>query len=191
MPRLAQAEPVTEARVARDGSLATTPRRQVTAADFRQLMACWSTGVAVVTGMAGDRPVGCTVNAVTSVSLQPPLLLVSLAAASRTLAAIRRQRRLGLNLLLARRSDLADRFSRGDPAQRFTGVEYHWAEGVPVLRDVVSSAVCEVERCVEVADHVLVVARPVWWLRSSRRSPLVSFDRAYWSLWSMAQMRSQ
>lgn len=184
----AQVKPWTEARPHRHNDAAPRPHTRVTATEFTQLMACWSTGVAVVTGTGHGKPVGCTVNAVTSVSLHPPLLLVSLAAASRTLAAICRQRRFGLNLLLAQRSDLAGRFATSDPATRFAGVDYRWAEGVPVLQDVVSAAVCDVERCVEVADHVLVVATPVWWLRASRRSPLVSYDRSYWSLWSMARV---
>lgn len=188
MATLAQAKPWTEARPHRHNEAAPRPHTRVTATEFTQLMACWSTGVAVVTSADRAAPVGCTVNAVTSVSLRPPLLLVSLAAASRTLAAICRQRRFGLNLLLAQRSDLAERFATGDPATRFAGVDFQWTEGVPVLRDVVSAAVCDVDRCVDIADHVLVVAQPRWWLRASRRSPLVSYDRAYWSLWSMARV---
>lgn len=148
----------------------------------------WSTGVAVVTSATADGPVGCTVSAVTSVSIRPPLLLVSLAEGSRTLDAIQRRRRFGLNLLPAQRCDLARQFATGEPASRFAGVEYDWAEGVPVLRQVVTSAVCQTERCLTVADHVLVVAAPVWWLGDIRRPPLVCFDRAYWSLWSMARI---
>jgi 3-hydroxy-9,10-secoandrosta-1,3,5(10)-triene-9,17-dione monooxygenase reductase component len=162
----------------------------LTQTDFRQMMSCWSTGVAIVTSATGSEPVGCTVNAITSVSLEPPLLLVALATSSRTLAAIRRQGRLGLNLLPAQGPDLARRFSRGDPADRFADLDYEWIEGVPVLRDVVMGAACECERYLEVADHVLVVAEPVWWRRDPRR-PLVCFDHAYWSLWSMAMVGEQ
>src|SRR5262245_35834302 len=139
---------------------------RLSATDFRQLMACWSTGVAVVTTAAGDAPLGCTVSAITSVSLEPPLLLVALAERSRTLAAVQQRGRLGVNLLPAQRLDLAQQFSRGEPAERFAGVDFDWAMGVPVLRDVVTSAVCVTERSVPVADHVLVVAEPVWWLRN-------------------------
>jgi 3-hydroxy-9,10-secoandrosta-1,3,5(10)-triene-9,17-dione monooxygenase reductase component len=155
--------------------------------EFKQFMACWSTGVAVVTSAAADRtPIGCTVNAITSVSVTPPLLLVSLAERSRTLAAIQARQRLGVNLLPARRADLARRFAGGDPPERFAGVEHDWAVGVPVLAEVVTSAVCVLRRCVNIADHVLVVAEPVWWKPVTQQAPLVSFDRGYWSLWSMA-----
>jgi flavin reductase (DIM6/NTAB) family NADH-FMN oxidoreductase RutF len=154
-------------------------------ADFKQFMACWSTGVAVVTAMAGGEPMGCTVNAITSVSLEPPLLLVSLAARSRTLAAIRDQRRLGMNVLPAHQVALTRQFSHGEPSDRFAGVEYRWADGVPILSDVVVAAVCLTERFVPVADHVLVVAEPTWWVTTSHRRPLVCYGRSYWSLWSM------
>jgi flavin reductase (DIM6/NTAB) family NADH-FMN oxidoreductase RutF len=153
--------------------------------EFKQLMACWSTGVAVVTSMASGEPTGCTVNAITSVSLEPPLLLVSLAARSRTLAAIRDQRRLGMNILPAQQLALARQFAHGEPADRFADVEYRWAEGVPVLSEVVVAAVCVTERFVPVADHVLVVAEPVWWWATSHRRPLVCYGSSYWSLWSM------
>jgi flavin reductase (DIM6/NTAB) family NADH-FMN oxidoreductase RutF len=174
------------------GSPMSRPARsRLSQDDFRQLMSCWSTGVAVVTSATDDGPVGCTVNAVTSVSLRPPLLLVSLAEGSRTLSAIGRRRRFGLNLLPAQRCDLARRFATGEPASRFAGVEYGWAEDVPVLRQVVTSAVCEIERCVTVADHVLVVAEPIWWLRDARQDPLVCFNSEYWSLWSMASIEDR
>jgi flavin reductase (DIM6/NTAB) family NADH-FMN oxidoreductase RutF len=161
----------------------STPR--LSPADFKQLMGCWSTGVAVVTGRIGGEPMGCTVNAITSVSLEPPLILVSLAARSRTLAAIREQRRLGMNILPANQVALTRQFSHGEPADRFAGVEYRWADGIPILSDVVVAAVCLTERFVPVADHVLVLAEPVWWVTTSHRRPLVCYGRSYWSLWSM------
>lgn len=162
------------------------PLPRLSPADFKQLMACWCTGLAIVTSAAGSEPMGCTVSAITSVSVEPPLLLISLGVRSRTLAAIQDQHRLGMNLLPAQHVALARRFSRGDPANRFTNVDYSWAEGVPMLADVVVAAVCRTERFLPVADHMLVVAEPVWWRRTSHRRPLVCYDRSYWSLWSMA-----
>lgn len=155
--------------------------------EFKRFMARWPTGVAVVTGAADDgSPIGCTVNAVTSVSVRPPLLLVSLAEDSRTLRAIHARRRLGMNLLPAGGADLARRFACGSPHERFAGVEHDWTMGVPVLADVVTSAVCVPQRCFAIADHVLIVAEPVWWKPVTQHSPLVSFDRRYWSLPSAA-----
>lgn len=155
-------------------------------AEFKQFMACWSTGVAVVTSAADGKPVGCTVSAITSVSVEPPLLLIGLAAGSRTLAVIEQQHRLGMNLLPAQDVSLARRFATGNPASRFADVDYNWVGGVPVLTDVVAAARCRTVRFLPVADHVLVLAEPVWWRRTPHRRPLVCYDRSYWSLWSMA-----
>ena len=73
--------------------------RTLTGADFRAFMRTWPTGVAVVTSTAGPEPVGCTVNTFTSVSLCPPLLLISLARHSGTLAAITRRESFGVNVI--------------------------------------------------------------------------------------------
>jgi flavin reductase (DIM6/NTAB) family NADH-FMN oxidoreductase RutF len=152
------------------------------AEDFRHLMACWTTGVAVVTSSAGGQPVGCTVNALASVSLHPPLLLVSLATGGRTLDAVRGLGRFGVNVLSATREDLAGHFAQAGAVDRFAGCEYAWVLGVPLLEDVVTSTVCVINREVTVADHMLVVAEPVWWRQRSDREPLVCFRRNYWTV---------
>src|SRR5687768_5147582 len=100
---------------------------------FRDLMAGWPTGVAVVTGADGTRPLGCTVTALASVSVDPPLLLVSLATTSRTLAAVRRTGRFGVCVLAAAQRHLARAFAAGEPTARFAGVPFRWTLGVPVL----------------------------------------------------------
>lgn len=133
----------------------------LSSADFRQLMAYWCTGVAVVTSAAGGEPIGCTVNAITSVSADPPLLLVGLGAKSRTLAALRDQHRLGINVLPSQHVALVRRFASGDPASRFAGVEYRFVEGVPVLADVVVAVICATVYFLPVADHVLVDRKSV------------------------------
>lgn len=167
-------------------NLALEPATRLSPTDFRQLMSCWCTGVAVVTSASGRAAVGCTVNAITSVSLEPPLLLIGLAAQSRTLAVIQQERRLGISLLSAQQVSLARQFAQGEPAERFAGVACQWTDGIPLLSDAVVATVCVTERLLPVADHLLVVAQPVWWGRMSRHRPLVSYGSSYWSLWSMA-----
>jgi flavin reductase (DIM6/NTAB) family NADH-FMN oxidoreductase RutF len=163
----------------------TSPKRRtdrVSRDDFRRLMSSWPTGVAVVTSAAEAEPVGCTASAIISVSLEPPSLLVSLATGGRTLSAIQACGRLALNLLPAQRLDLADRFSRGEQVTRFAGLAFGWVQDMPVLDEVIAAIVCQTSEFVQVADHVLVVAGPRWWYRSSQRHPLICFDRSYWSL---------
>lgn len=149
---------------------------------FRDLMACWPTGVAVVTGAADGRPVGCTVTAVASVSTSPPLLLVSLAAASRTLRAIERAGRFGVCVLPVRGRHLARAFATGDPATRFAGVGFDWVLGTPVLQGAVSAAVCAVQGRLAVADHVLLTGGPLWQAEDLSGDPIVWFRRDLWRL---------
>ena len=123
---------------------------------YRKLAA----GVSVV-GTAGvDGPVGATVSAVTSVSLRPPMLLVSLALGSRTLVAIERRRTFSVALLRADQQSLAEGFARrGGP--RFSGVAYRELLGVPVLADSLAWSVCLVADVRTYGDHSLVIGEVV------------------------------
>jgi 3-hydroxy-9,10-secoandrosta-1,3,5(10)-triene-9,17-dione monooxygenase reductase component len=152
--------------------------RTLTGADFRAFMRTWPTGVAVVTSTAGPEPVGCTVNTFTSVSLCPPLLLISLARHSGTLAAITRRESFGVNVIGFADRQLATRFaaSGGD---RFAGVSWHARHGIPVLDAAMAAVVCDVHQAVAVADHVLVIGSPRWCERRDGGDPLVFFDAAH------------
>ena len=132
---------------------------------LRCFMRRWATGVAVVTGMAG-RPVGCTVTAFTSVSLDPPLLLVCLGRDSRTRAAIAARPVFGVNVLHARQRDLAEAFAT-PAADRFRGVPFRIVHDVPVLDDAFAAVVCAVRSAVPVGDHDLVVGAPLWYRESA------------------------
>lgn len=141
-------------------------------------MAAWPTGVAVVTGAEDARPVGCTVTALASVSVDPPLLLVSLAARSRTLAAVESTGRFGICVLSAAQRHLARVFAAGDPTARFAGVPYRVMLGVPVLHGAANGAVCEIRDTIAVADHVLVLGSPLWQAGDPGVEPVVWHRRA-------------
>ncbi|MFD9697625.1 flavin reductase family protein [Lentzea sp. NPDC059081] len=148
---------------------------------LRRFMRRWPGGVAVVTSAAGTEPVGCTVSAFLSVSLRPPLVLVSLAEGSRTLAAVERQGRFGVNVLAAAQSDLATRFA-APTCDRFSDVPYHWEHGVPVLEDTVAGAVCLVDRIVAAADHALVLGAVHHCRQDDTTRPVVFFAGSYYGL---------
>jgi 3-hydroxy-9,10-secoandrosta-1,3,5(10)-triene-9,17-dione monooxygenase reductase component len=143
--------------------------------EFHRFMRAWATGIAVVTGHGAARPVGCTVTAVMSVSLRPPLLLVSLANESRTLAAIRYQGSFGVSLLAGDQAHLAEHFATA-PGDRFARVPHHVVDGVPVLDEALATAACHVERVIAAADHTLVLGRPHWYGECGAEVPLVRFD---------------
>ena len=148
------------------------------AVGFRDFMRCWPSGVVVVTAGPTRRPSGCTVSAFLSVSLDPPLLLVSLHEHSRTLAAIVGRGSFGVNVLAWPQAELAARFAGPQP-DRFTGVAQRADQPVPLLRDALAVAVCDVHRLVPVADHVLVLGTVGWCERGATGQPLVYVDRGY------------
>ncbi len=144
---------------------------------FRSVMGCLPTGVAVVTADGGDGqpPVGCTVSSVTSLSISPPSLLVSLQTGSRTLARIRETQWFGLNILAWTQRELCRRFSSAPAERRFEGIRHESRLGVPVLPDAMASLACAVMDEIEIADHTLVIGEPNWHNFDAAADPVVFF----------------
>jgi flavin reductase (DIM6/NTAB) family NADH-FMN oxidoreductase RutF len=145
----------------------------VVEAEFRDFMRHWPTGVAIVTTAGPNGPVGCTVIALMSLSVEPPLLLVSLCEDSRTLEVIRRTELFGANVLAADQGELSERFASCAPAERFAGLELRVEHGVPLLAGAAAQTVCTVQELHRCADHVLVVGAPVWQSVETTRGPLL------------------
>ena len=101
---------------------------------------------------------GTTANAISSVSLDPPLLLACLARSSETLAAIREDGRFAVNILAAEQRHHSDRFAKKGDAVRSHEVEFGDHDlGVPVLPDSLATVVCEVEAIHPAGDHEIVI----------------------------------
>jgi 3-hydroxy-9,10-secoandrosta-1,3,5(10)-triene-9,17-dione monooxygenase reductase component len=145
----------------------------------RRLMSHWATGVSVVTSVGDDGPRGCTVNSLTSLSLDPLLLLVALHSRSSTLDAIRGSRRFCVNVLAADQEDLCHRFARpAADADKFADLDYEIVDGAPMLDGTLASIRCEAERVLAGGDHEIVVARPVAG-HTTEVDPLIFFRRGY------------
>jgi 3,4-dihydroxy-2-butanone 4-phosphate synthase len=141
------AEPGANAEVAATGRL------------MRNVMGHFATGVSVVTARdESGAPVGTTANAVSSVSLDPPLLLACLADNSETLAAIRATGRFAVNILADDQRHHSDRFARKGDAVASHEVDFDDHElGVPVLPGALATVACEVEAIHPAGDHQIVV----------------------------------
>ena len=129
---------------------------------FRSLMGSFPTGIVIVTTLdaSGDAR-GLTTQSFISVSIEPPLLLVSLDKSSRTLRALRATGAFVVNFLAAERGDLATRFASKDD-DKFAGVAWRAsaaAKGAPILvDDSVAYAECLVSQAIDAGDHTLVLA---------------------------------
>ncbi|HWG98296.1 MAG TPA: flavin reductase family protein [Pilimelia sp.] len=144
---------------------------------FRAAMAQFPTFVTVVTTTGPDGPVGCTVNAVLSLSTRPPSLLVSLASGSRTLTEIRAAGVFAVNALAWRQRDLCEWFAAAAPEERFRRVAYRQELGVPVLSGSAAALVCVVESAVDLFDHQVLVGRIAWADAGAAPRPLVLHRR--------------
>jgi flavin reductase (DIM6/NTAB) family NADH-FMN oxidoreductase RutF len=145
-----------------EGTAAVPPSRpaDVDQGTFRAVMATVCTPVSVVTTMAGDRPHGSTVSAFASLSLNPPMVLVSLDLGSDLLRHIRGSGAFGLNVLRDGQAALAASFARkGD--DKFNGVSWVLAAGVPRLDGCAGWVGCTVERLVDGGDHVVAFGRVI------------------------------
>lgn len=123
---------------------------------FREVMSSICTPVAIVTAMLADRPHATTVSAFLSLSVNPPMILVSLDRSSDLLACLRTTRRFGINLLAHDQGQLAVQFSRkgGD---RFSGTRWLLRDGLPHLVGSAGWVACSVDRFVPGGDHLLVL----------------------------------
>lgn len=132
-----------------------TPSPAVPADDFRQVMAQVCTPVAVVTAFAAERPHGTTVSAFTSLSMDPPMMLVSLDRGSDLLALVRETGSFGVNILARHQADVALKFARKG-ADKFDGVDWTSSADLPRLTGASGWLACSVAALVDGGDHVVV-----------------------------------
>ena len=128
----------------------------VDAMTMRQTMGRFATGVAVITTEQDGQPHGMTVNSITSVSLDPPLLLVCFNRGARSAEAVVASGRFVVNVLSRRQQAIALRFAaRGE--DHFAGLDLEYAgHRVPVVPQALAHLECDVERIVEAGDHTVV-----------------------------------
>src|SRR5262245_66102393 len=109
------------------------PADGVAPEEFRSALSAFATGVTVVTAVGPNGASGATANAVTSLSLDPPMMLACLDRESRTLTSVRAQGKFGVNALAAGQEELARQFSGKHPEpEKWDGVE--WEEHIELTR---------------------------------------------------------
>jgi flavin reductase (DIM6/NTAB) family NADH-FMN oxidoreductase RutF len=151
----------------------------VDSADFRRAMGLLPTGVTVVTALSGGAPAGATAGAVSSLSLDPPLMLAALDRGSRTLSAVRDSRRFAVNVLGADAEPLAHRFStKEDHAVKWDGIGWVERSGAPWIDGAVLTVGCALRDLHEGGDHVIATGE-VLDIEARGGEPLVFWRGAY------------
>jgi flavin reductase (DIM6/NTAB) family NADH-FMN oxidoreductase RutF len=151
---------------------------EAAARELRQVMGRFATGVTVVTTTDGDTIHGMTANAFMSVSLHPPLVLVSLGRC-RMGEMLPRTGRYGVSVLAHDQEHLAAHFA----AQRVSPVEptFTWHDGLPLLDGALAHLGCRVVDVHPAGDHMLWIGE-VEHLRYRDAEPLLFYTGRFGTL---------
>lgn len=128
---------------------------------YRQAWRKFPTGVSIVTTRSGDgKPYATTANALLSVALDPPLLLLSVGTGGQTCANLAREGRFGVSFLPDDQADVADFYARASAEERGALPASHTASGcdVALLDAALAAMACRIEQRVEAGDHTLFIA---------------------------------
>ncbi len=152
---------------------------------LRLSMRHWPTGVTVVTSQLGEQRHGMTVNSFTSVSLEPPVVSVTLANDTRTYRLLRQSGILAITILNEDQAEISDRFAGRIPedGDRFVGLETFPLEtGAPLLSGGLAFIDCRVRSTHPLALSTLFLLDVVAAQPSALTRPLIYYNRGYHQL---------
>ena len=149
---------------------------------IKSLMRSFPQGVTIVTGVADGSPFGVTVSAFSSVSLEPPLVMVSMSKGTRARDMLSTASAFTINVLSADQSDIAERFAgRSDSHRyRFEGINTRvGSNGCPIFSSAVGYLECSGWSQHEEGDHTMIVGRVTEAGLNGDSPPLVYYKRRY------------
>jgi flavin reductase (DIM6/NTAB) family NADH-FMN oxidoreductase RutF len=157
-------------------------RPDIGPAEFRQLLGRFATGVTVLTALdTGGRPHGMTANSLSSISLEPPLVLVAIEKIAVMHGVIIVAPRFVVNVLAAGQEALSRRFARKED-DKFDGVGYTLTpDGIPLFEGTLAHIECERSAVHDAGDHTIVIGRVTGGVAREGR-PLAYFRGGYTGL---------
>jgi len=153
--------------------------------ELRNAMRQWSSGVTIVTANIHSAPYGMTVSAFTSISLEPPLVIVSLRHDTRACMAASESGYFGVNILSSSQQELADCFSgrECEPDERFTGRIIHTLRsGAPFFGEALAWIDCHINAIHPAGQQRLIIGEVIAVKLLSEGLPLLYHNRSYRSL---------
>lgn len=151
-----------------------------TSSHLRDVLGHFATGVAIVTTTTPSGPAGLTVNSLTSVSLDPPLVLFCARRGSVTAAAIAQSRVFAANILGRDQEWLSRRFCGDHSTDRFASLAVRPGRtGSPILPEALAYLDCELAEIWDGGDHLVHLGRLVELDRLRDAEPLVFFRGRY------------
>lgn len=148
---------------------------QIDLNEFRRALSCFATGVAVVTALdENGEKAGMTISSFNSVSLDPPLVLWSIAEDSYSYKVFMEAEYFAVNVLAMHQKELSSRFAQSG-TDKFDGIECRdGLHGVPILPDYAACFECSVEHRYEGGDHKIIVGR-VLRMEDRETDPLIFY----------------
>ncbi|VBB69104.1 Nitrilotriacetate monooxygenase component B [invertebrate metagenome] len=149
---------------------------------FRKVMACFASGVTVVTTVTGDgHAVGVTISSFASLSLEPPLVLICLDQQMLDLQAFTTGS-FAVNILKENQRDLSVQFATRN-SKKWSGAIYEtWETGVPILTGCLANIECDVEKIHDGGDHRIITGRVRKLSSCQDGHPLIYFRSTYLGL---------
>ena len=151
---------------------------------FRLVLGHFATGISIVTTFDGDRPAGITVNALSSVSLDPALVMVALDRRRFITPMVRAAGRYAVNILGEGQQALSDCFAHAPVSpgrEEFCGASWtHGPTGLPLVDGSIATLECTVVQTFSAGDHDLFIGRVDSLLQAGGATPpLLYFRRRY------------
>ncbi len=147
---------------------------------FRNVLSRFATGITVVTGVIpGGKATGVTVNSFSSISMDPPLVMVCLDKRTKSLEAFTEGDCFAIHILGSHQKEVSNRFATVGE-DKLVGVEYEEWEGCcPVLRDCLAVLKCHREAVHDAGDHLIVIGRIREMEEGGDREPLLYYRSGY------------
>src|SRR5512138_2116096 len=149
---------------------------------LRAAMRAWTSGVTIVTAVYQGEQHGMTVSSFTSISLDPPEVIISLQTASRTHDMVVKAGAFGVTILAASQRELSERFasSSASMTERLDGLETETlVTGAPLIKGGLAYLDCRVRQSIPAGMNTLFVAEVVDVRGDDHDAPLVYHDRDY------------
>ncbi len=151
---------------------------------FRRTMGLFATGVTVITTRVNGDIHGMTASSVAPVSLDPLLVLVSIARRTRMYDIIHRAGKFAINILSEHQEELSRHFAGAGTSLRPASLRFESGpdDSAPFIHDTLAAIRCRIEREVDVGDHVVVLGRVIQFHEGSPAPPLIYFGSRYCSV---------
>jgi len=153
--------------------------------ELRKAMRSWATGVTVVSAQHNGRRHGMTVSSFTSVSLDPPLVLVSLEQVTKTHKLVMQAAHFGVTILDQTQKDISDRFAGriSEYSDRFGSLEtFSLVSSAPLLARGLAWFDCHVVATYKAGNHTVFIGEVLAVKSAAAGIPLIYFDQDYRSL---------